>query len=786
MSGRTTRASFASRTGGALGAVAGMAGLSVLAGVMVTILVTPVIAVAGSGASFGVQAFNTIPEELEIGEQAQTSELYATRGGEPVKLAEFFSQDRREVGWDDIAQSAKDAAIATEDPRFYEHAGVDSFAAVRAVFQNVSGGDIESGASTITMQYVRNVLVQQAEKQLESGDPEVVAAGEAAYEEATTTTLPRKLREIKMAIGVEERFDKEQILTAYLNIANYGGRVYGIESAAQYYFGVSAAELTPAQSASLVATVNSPAALRIDAEENIAANTERRDLLLANMNEQGMLTDDEYATAVETPVSPEITPSTSGCANTQPASAAYFCDYVRAEVLNDPAFGETADERAALLNRGGLQIITTLDLDVQEAAAATLQAQVPGSVGFADLGGSLVSTEARTGRIVAMAQNTAYGSSQEGDGVTQVNYAADARHGGSTGFQVGSTYKAFTLVDWLENGNSLYDRVQASKNAWNTSEFSSCQGGFGASSYDVTNDTGGRASDMTPLQATTRSVNTAFIAMASQLDLCDIAGAAGDLGVTNADGRELSIFPSDILGSGANAIAPLQMASAFGSIANGGTACSPIAIDSVTRPDGSTVTPPSADCRQAIDPAVASTTAFALESVLAPGGTGTASNPGDGIDLLGKTGTTDNAKDTWMVGSTTEVATAVWVGNVQGEVSMRQNALPGGGADTARHRVFQPYMQAVNALYGGQAFAAPSAELTERPAPPPAPAPAPSPDSASPGQTGAGDGDGDEQGAGNEGADEQNTPGQQQDGDEGRGGGGDDRSGGDEGDSDEG
>nr|BFF12901.1 hypothetical protein GCM10025699_42040 [Microbacterium flavescens] len=258
MSGRTTRASFASRTGGALGAVAGMAGLSVLAGVMVTILVTPVIAVAGSGASFGVQAFNTIPEELEIGEQAQTSELYATRGGEPVKLAEFFSQDRREVGWDDIAQSAKDAAIATEDPRFYEHAGVDSFAAVRAVFQNVSGGDIESGASTITMQYVRNVLVQQAEKQLESGDPEVVAAGEAAYEEATTTTLPRKLREIKMAIGVEERFDKEQILTAYLNIANYGGRVYGIESAAQYYFGVSAAELTPAQSASLVATVNSP------------------------------------------------------------------------------------------------------------------------------------------------------------------------------------------------------------------------------------------------------------------------------------------------------------------------------------------------------------------------------------------------------------------------------------------------------------------------------------------------------------------------------------------------
>jgi membrane peptidoglycan carboxypeptidase len=721
------RPSRASRTTGALGAIAGMIGLSAVVGVLVTILVTPVIVVAGSGAGFGVQAFNTIPEALEIGEQAQTSELFATRGGEPVKLAEFFSQDRQEVGWDEVAQSAKDAAIATEDPRFYEHAGVDSFAAIRAVFQNVSGGGIESGASTITMQYVRNVLVQQAEEQLESGDPEVVAAGEAAYEEATVTTLPRKLREIKMAIGVEERFEKDEILLAYLNIANYGGRVYGIESAAQYYFGIPAAELTPAQSASLVATVNSPADLRIDDEANIPLNTERRDLLLANMNEQGMLDDAEYTTAVETPVQPTITPATSGCANTQPASAAYFCDYVRSEILNHPAFGETADERAALLNRGGLRVMTTLDLDVQDAAAGTLQAQVPGSVAFADLGGSLVSTEARTGRIVAMAQNTAYGSSQDAPGTTQVNYAADSSHGGSTGFQVGSTYKAFTLVDWLRNGNSLYDVVRASKNAWNTSEFSSCQGGFGTAPYNVTNDTGGARSDMTPLRATTQSVNTAFIAMASELDLCDIAGAAADLGVANADGRDLSIYPSDVLGSGANTIAPLQMASAFGSIANGGVTCSPVAIDSVTRPDGSTVTPPAADCREAVDPAVAATTAFALRSVVAPGGTGAASNPGDGIPLMGKTGTTDNAKDTWMVGSTTEIATAIWVGNVQGEVSMRRNQLPGGGADTARHRVFQPYMQSVNALYGGQAFPAPSAALTERPAPPPPPAATPGP-----------------------------------------------------------
>ena len=500
----------APRAPGVFGALAGMTVLASLAGILVTVMVTPVIAVAGQGASFGVRAFDSIPEALEIGQQAQTSELYATRAGQPVKVAEFFSQDRQDIGWDDIPQSAKDAAIATEDPRYYEHAGVDSFAAIRAVFQNVSGGDVESGASTITMQYVRNVLVQQAEEQLESGDPEVVAAGEVAYEEATTTTLARKLREIKMAIGVEERFDKQQILTAYLNIANYGGQVYGIESAARYYYGVPAIELTPGQSASLVAVVNSPSALRLDVPENLPAATDRRDLLLDNMLAEGLLSDDDHATAVGTPITTSITPSSSGCGSAQPASAAYFCDYVRAEVLTDPAFGETADERAALLTRGGLRIQTTLDLDLQDAAAGSLQAQVPATASFADIGGSIVSAETGTGRIVAMAQNTAYGSAQVGPGTTQVNYSADAAHGGSAGFQVGSTYKAFTLVNWLQERGSLNQTVRASRSAWDTADFTACGTRLGSSPYNVRNDTGGARPDITPLRATTASVNTAF------------------------------------------------------------------------------------------------------------------------------------------------------------------------------------------------------------------------------------------------------------------------------------
>ncbi|ROS49437.1 membrane peptidoglycan carboxypeptidase [Frigoribacterium sp. PhB24] len=713
---------------GVIGALAAMTGLTVLAGVLVTILVTPVIAVAGTTASFGVQAFNTIPEALEIGEQAQTSTIYATRDGQPVKVAEFFSQNREEVGPDAIAQSVKDAVVATEDPRFYEHNGVDSFAAVRAVFQNLSGGDIESGASTVTMQYVRNVLVQQAEAQLESGDPEVVAAGEVAYREATTTTLERKLREIKMAIGVEERFDKEQILTAYLNIANFGGTVYGIESAARYYYGVPAADVTPEQAASLVAMVNSPQSLRIDVPENVPANTERRDLLLANMRDAGMLTAEQAEAAIGTPVTPVITPSTSGCGNAEPASAAYFCEYVRSEVLNSEEFGETREERGQLLRRGGLEIVTTLDLGLQDVAAGELQRQVPATAAFTDIGGSVVSVETGTGRIVAMAQNTAYGSADAGPGATQVNYSADTAHGGSAGFQVGSTYKAFTLVEWLQQGNSLYETVNASRGAWPMSSFTACDARLSGPTYNVRNDTGGAGSDLTPLQATRASVNTGFIAMAAQLDLCDVAETAADLGVTTASGDDLSALPSDVLGSGGNTIAPLQMASAFAAIANDGQACRPVAIDSVTRPDGSAIAPPGADCRQAVQQEAARGATLALESVMAAGGTGTASNPGDGVDILGKTGTTDNSKDTWMVGSTTEVATAVWVGNVQGEVSMRGNRLTEGSADTARHRVFQPVMQAANAQYGGGGFTAPRGSAVTRPAPPaPAPSATPAP-----------------------------------------------------------
>ncbi len=700
-------------------ALTGVLGMSAVAGVLVAAMVTPAIAVTSLAANNTIGLFEDLPDYLQIDNLAQKTELYATQGGQPVKFAEFYAQNRQEVSWDEVSDNAKAAAVDTEDPRFYEHGGVDVQSTFRALAQNVIGGGVESGASTITMQYVKNVLVQKAETLAET-DPD---AGKKAYAEATQESTARKLKEMRLAIGLEKKFSKNDILLGYLNIANYGGSVYGIQSAAKYYYGVDAKDLSIAQAASLVATVNYPTALRIDEPGNIKANQERRDVLIDNMLKHHSITQEQHDEAIATAVTPAITPSVSGCIQANPISAAYFCDYVKNEILTNPEFGATPAERDAVLKRGGMQVYTTLDLDIQGNAAEQMRKQVPTTARFTKIGGSVVSREVKTGRIIAMAQNTDYGVAQDQPGVTEINYAADKAHGGSAGFQVGSTYKIFTLVDWLKSGKSIYQTVNASKTTWSASEFTRCGDNLaGSPDYKVTNDTNtGATSNQNVLAATVASVNSAFVAMASQLDLCDISKTATDMGAYNADKRDLSSFPSDVVGSGGNTVAPLQMATAFASVANQGTMCKPIAIDKVVLPDESELVTPKSECAQAMSPEVANTAAFTLKAVM--GGTGSASNPRDGTEIMGKTGTTDRSKDTWFVGSSTEVTTAVWVGNVEGFASMRRNVLNGSAADSARHRIFKPLQTFIDDRYPAAGFPAPSSTLTKRPYVPPAPKP---------------------------------------------------------------
>ncbi|MGO4595328.1 transglycosylase domain-containing protein [Leifsonia sp. 2TAF2] len=701
-----------------LGAAGAFIGMSVVAGLLVTAAVTPAIAVTGMAANNSIGVFEGLPEYLNIDQLAQPTTIYAKNGDQDVPLATFYSQNRLPVAFNQISQAAKDAAIAGEDPRFYSHGGVDIQGTVRGVLSTVGGGSVQGGSS-ITQQYVKNVLLQKCEA-LPVKTKEQKTKYQDCVTESTGVSPDRKVKEMKYAIGIEKKFTKDQILVGYLNIAGFGGSVYGIEAAARYYYNTSAAALTPAQAASLVAIVNEPTSLKIDSPDSkdngaangYAKNKERRDYILQKMYQYKKLTKTQYDEAVKTPIQPVITPSVRGCQTA--GGSAYFCDYVQKTILNDPTFGADEDTRASNFNRGGFKIYTSLDLQLQQTAEETIASYVPPSYDRANLGGVLTGVQPGTGRVLYMAQNKKY--SQDPDVLntstdyTSVNYATDQAYGGSNGFQVGSTYKVFTLAEWLKQGHSLNESVNANVRTYDQSRFKdSCPGAAWGGPWKPTNDSGGEEGIRSAQNATTNSINTAFVAMAYQLDLCEIKKDAESFGVHTATGAPLDSNPASVLGT--NNIAPLTMATAFAGIANNGLTCTPIVIDKIIDGTGKEVPPPATKCSQAVDPAVANTMAKALQGPL-QGGTAAGMNR-TGKDMLGKTGTTDGNEQLWLVAATTKVAGAYWVGNITGHVDMRR-IFPTHGTTPAiaRTAVMRNMMTAAVAKYGGDDFPAAPDKLT--------------------------------------------------------------------------
>ncbi|MGN6426578.1 MAG: transglycosylase domain-containing protein [Leifsonia sp.] len=702
-----------------LGAVGAFVGMSAVAGLLVTAAVTPAIAVTGMAANNSIGVFEGLPEYLEIGQLAQPSTVYASNG---YPLATFYSQNRLPVGFDKMSQAAKDAAIAGEDPRFYSHGGVDIQGTVRGVLSTVSGGGVQGGSS-ITQQYVKNVLLQKCEAM-----PQKSKDDKAAYQQcvvdSTGVSPDRKVKEMKYAIGLEKKYSKDEILQGYLNIAGFGGSVYGIESAAKYYYNTTAAALTPAQAASLIAIVNEPTSLKLDDPESktngaangYAKNKERRDYILDKMYQYKKLTKAQYETAIKTPIQPQITPSTRGCQTA--GGAAYFCDYVQKIFLQDPAFGKDRDTRAANLNRGGFKIYTSLDVDLQKVAEETMASYVPQVYDF-DIGGSLVGVQPGTGRVLYMAQNKEYSQDPEvaktSPKYTSINYSTDSDYGGSNGFQVGSTYKTFTLAEWLKEGHSLYETVNANVRTYSSTAFKGyCYNNGEGGAYGPvdarwpTNDGPGEEGTRSAIEATAASINTAFVSMASQLDLCKIRDTAKAFDVHTADGKELDANPASVLGT--NTISPLTMATAFAGIANGGVTCTPIAIDKIVGPDGKEVKPPASKCSQSVDPGVAAGMAYAMKRVVT-GGTAAGMNT-TGKDMLAKTGTTDDNKQLWLVAATTKVAGAYWVGNVVGDQDLRRTYPTHGKTPAqARTAVMEQMMSAAVGKYGGDDFPSPDSTL---------------------------------------------------------------------------
>ena len=606
--------------------------VSSLMGVVTAGMLVPIAGPTALAAKSVPSVFNELPGDLQTVAPAEESQLLDSSGG---VIAHFYDKQRVVVPSANIADVMKKAIVAIEDKRFYEHNGVDATGIARALVTNL-GDSGRQGASTITQQYVRNSL---AERGYLEGDADQVSA-------ATEQTAERKLREIKYALALEKTQSKDEILTGYLNIAPFGPITYGVEAASQRYFSKSASELNYLEAALLAGLVQSP--VQYDPLTHPEAAQERRDTVLATMLDQGVITQEEYDEGIATTVDSMLHPTVSseGCSGAD-SSKANFCDYALSQFLEDPTFGATRTERKRLLKTQGITIRTTLDTAKQDAAYASLTNASP--VGDASgLNDALVSLDPRTGKVLAMAQNTTYGIES---GQTTANYSANGN------FQVGSTFKVFTLLQWFKEGHSAYETVGSANTFYPNGSFK-CDGrSITTEGYQV-NDLAGKTGTMNVVRATGLSVNQAFVNMASRVDFCSIFQTAYDLGITE-DGEVPSPFPANILGSVSSS--PLQMASVFATIANSGQQCKPQSIESVTDRDENVLKEFTADCKEVISPDLANKTAALLTA--SAGQYYTSTRLGDGRPFAAKSGTTDGHANTWLTGFTPSLATSVWVGH---------------------------------------------------------------------------------------------------------------------------
>jgi membrane peptidoglycan carboxypeptidase len=630
--------------------------LSILVGLLVAGLALP--AAGGLGIAtrnaIGTITFADLPASLQSPPLSQRSVIKASDGS---TIATFYYENRQSVSLSDVAPTMRQAIVAIEDARFYDHHGIDPKGILRAVVKDTSSGDAVQGASTITQQYVRQALV---ETNAQNNDTAAAAA-------ATSKNLSRKLTEARYALALEQKLTKDQILEDYLNTVYFGDGAYGISAAAQHYFSESVDQLTLPQSALLAGVINNPSTFDPVLNPNNALA--RRNVVLERMlvNYPASYTPAQIDAAENAPLGLLPSEIPNGCAS---ATAAFFCDYVVHDILNGSEFGATVTDRANLLRRGGLVVTTTLDPAMQLAAQTAVNNVVPpDSSKNAGLAAAIDMIDPQTGAIKAMAVDRPYGS---GLGQTEVNLAADyVNHGGSQGRNAGSTFKIFVLAAALAKGipTGLTINSPGSITIPAGSE-TTCDGLPITTPWKLVNAEAAEGGVYNMVTATAASVNTYFAQLEVKTGLCAPITIAQDLGVHKATGGDLDQVPAFVLG--AEPVDPLSVAGAFAAFANNGKFCTPQSITRVTWQVGDVTTNravPAPNCGQVLDPAIAEGVTSLLQGVLKTGGTGA------GLDIgrpaAAKTGTDDDFKNAWFSGYTPNLAASVWVGNPDSTIPMR-------------------------------------------------------------------------------------------------------------------
>jgi membrane peptidoglycan carboxypeptidase len=605
---------------------------SVLAGLVLAALALPVVGGLGLSAKGAADEFLVLPAELETPPLPQRSRILAVDGS---LIATLYSENRVVVPLADVPDHVRKAVIAIEDGRFYAHNGVDPKGTLRAALANAQANGVTQGGSTLTQQYVKNALLQ-------------AAGTEQEQQAAREVSLERKLREARYALALERKLSKDEILERYLNIAYYGNGVYGIATAASFYFGKPLQELTIGEGALLAGIVQQPG--RFDPLTNLPAVVSRRNTVLSRMADVGFITEAQREAEAVTVPALAPTPVGRGCDDLS-VTAPFFCDYVR-RVLEDDrigaALGSTREERQTRLLAGGLTIKTTLDPKVQNGAQVALGRQLPpgdpsGVAGVVDV------VEPGTGAVRAMAVSEGYGDNEN---QTKVNLAL----GGTQGFQGGSTFKPFVLAAALQKGIPL-DLTMFAPNRYASKEFTN-----DGEPYEVGNAGEADSGTYTLETATHASVNTYYLQLLERTGIEDPAAIAESLGLRQFQGGEASApldrFPSFTFGT--PQISPLDLAAAYAAFAAHGLYCPPQAVTEILDSAGQPIPLPEQSCTQALEPRIADTVTSVLTGVLGPGGTGRRAV----IDrpAAGKSGSTNGSTAALFTGYTPQLATTVWVG----------------------------------------------------------------------------------------------------------------------------
>ncbi|MEK7251929.1 MAG: transglycosylase domain-containing protein [Actinomycetota bacterium] len=558
------------------------------------------------------------------------SRLSSVFTADNVLLGQLTERNSQPTVFDDIPNLVIGAVLSAEDEDFMEHSGVDYQAVARALVEDLSGGQ-KQGGSTITQQVVKQNFV------------------------GSESTLERKVAEATIAIELERRFTKEQILEYYLNSVFFGENAYGVTAAAQEYFGKTLDQLTIAEAAALTVPIRNPSLYNLRNDSTIPLRA--RDAVIDNMVEEGYITAAEGETAKAEPIRTVVHEEFL-----DPAPQVLIA--ARDTVLNDARYGLGAtflQRKRALFGcpaddtecegGGGLRIYTTVDYRLQQEARRILQEWFPPGTDLPT--GAIAMVDNRTGATLVMASGLDFGTDIEA-GQRQYDLATKGRR------NPGSAFKPFGLVAALEQGiplNSYWD-------------FSSPQIlDFGGVEPWVCRNAGTNEPGIRTLEeALYRSTNTVFCQVSIAVGPENIVDVAHRMGIKSP----LGAVPAIVLG--AQAVSPLEMASAFSTIANYGLRTENYLIERIEDADGNIVYQHEVEATQVLEPALAAATLNTMEKVITIGTGGRAYL---GRPQFGKTGTHEAYRDAWFVGGIPQVTTSVWVGYPDAQIEMRNLTIKG-------------------------------------------------------------------------------------------------------------